>query len=276
MRLLEALRNSVQRIEADLNDSRLIDHRGDRGEFREQVIANFLRPFLPTCYGLRSGAVFAADGSGSRQMDVVLYDAVFSNVLFSDSANSLFPAEAVFGAIEVKSDLSSATLDESIENIRSLKTLQRAPSDMCDILPFRRLGMGAGLTFSPEQRNPYLGICFAFDGLVGETVEGALNGRITSRPTDDELLPNFVFNYRREYFVFRAALQPNVGYSPVPIGAHFDRFCLLHLGTDTLPLFFLTVNVLLNNIILRAPDLEAYWRLVWSDAVARSSAGPTA
>jgi hypothetical protein len=34
------------------------------------------------------------------------------------------------------------------------------------------------------------------------------------------------------------------------------------LGTGTLPLFFLTANICLNQIILKAPDLNAYWQEV--------------
>ena len=123
MRLLDALRNSVIRLEAGLADSRLFDHMGDRGEFREQVVERFLRPYLPKCYGLGSGAIFSANGMSSRQIDIVLYDAVFSNVLFSDSPNSLYPAESVFGAIEVKSDLDFPTKNgRAVKDVRNIRT----------------------------------------------------------------------------------------------------------------------------------------------------------
>jgi hypothetical protein len=87
--LLQALRNSVQRIEADLKDSNLFKHSGDKGEFREHIVQQFLRPFLPPRYVLGSGAVFAENGAQSNHIDVVIYDAVFSNVLFRDRVNSL-------------------------------------------------------------------------------------------------------------------------------------------------------------------------------------------
>lgn len=110
MRLLQAIRNQTARIAAHFEDSKLFTHRGDRGTFREEIISEFLRPFLPECYGLNSGEIFAADGSQSAQVDIVVYDAIFSTVLFRNGTAMLFPAESVFGSIEIKTDLDSREL----------------------------------------------------------------------------------------------------------------------------------------------------------------------
>ncbi len=59
MRLLEALRIQAAKIAADLDNSKLFTHMGDRGAFREEIIKDFLRPFLPNCYGLSSGEIFS-------------------------------------------------------------------------------------------------------------------------------------------------------------------------------------------------------------------------
>ena len=161
MILLQALRNAAGRLAASFEDSKLFQHCGERGQFREHVIGQFLRPMLPECYGIGSGQVFSEDGTESREIDIVLYDRVFSGVLFRDAPSSLFPCESVYGSIEVKSNLTTAELESSIENVRSVKRLKRAPSDMCDLLPFRRLGIGNGLQIDPRTRNPYLGFIFA-------------------------------------------------------------------------------------------------------------------
>lgn len=96
MRLLEALRLHPRTVTLGVENSRLFKHMGDRGTFRERVIQEFLRTFLPLAYGLSAGEVFAADGSQSAQVDIVLYDALFSTVLFRDAGQQLFPAESVF------------------------------------------------------------------------------------------------------------------------------------------------------------------------------------
>jgi hypothetical protein len=259
MKLLQALRNAVTRLESNLKDSDLFEHRGDKGEFRERVVEEFLRPFLPPCYGLGSGAVFSSDGNQSKQIDVVIYDSVFSNVLFRDRTNSLFPCEAVFGLIEVKSELDSAQLSLAVDNVASLKRLSRQPSDMCDLLPFRRLRIGGGLRYDGTMRNPYVSFVFGYRGLIAEAVVQDLNQRVLSMPEAERSnLPDFIFNKERGYMVMRVR-DTGTQLVPVSPGAPFDRFAHVACGADILPLFFLTVNIYLNEIILKAPDLNAYW-----------------
>ncbi len=55
-----------------------------------------------------------------------------------------------------------------------------------------------------------------------------------------------------------------------PPGKPFDRFVAVTAGLDTLPLFFLTVNLCLNQIRLRSPDLNAYWVKVVKECSAGS------
>lgn len=206
MKFLQALRNAASRLADDLEDSELFEHKGNRGEFRETVIEKFLRPYLPECYGLGSGEVFSEDGKSNRQIDVVIYDAVFSNVLFRDQPNSLFPCEAVFGNIEVKSKLTSDELETSIDNIASLKSLPREPSDMMDILPFRRINAGEGLSYDETIRNPYLGIVFVYEGLTSEIVVENLNSKVKNDDYNNPL-PDFVFNKARGYMVIKVNIE---------------------------------------------------------------------
>ncbi|MGC2828143.1 MAG: DUF6602 domain-containing protein, partial [Candidatus Acidiferrum sp.] len=72
---------------------------------------------------------FSANGTQSAQIDIVIYDAIFSTILFRNEDKSLFPAESVFGSIEVKSNLNGNELRTSIENVVSLKCLTRSDSD---------------------------------------------------------------------------------------------------------------------------------------------------
>src|SRR5262249_43601 len=161
-------------------------------EFREHIIGRFLRPFLPNCYGIGSGQVFSSDGSVSNQVDLVLYDQVFSNVLFRDATNNLFPCESVYGTIEVKSILSKEELQASVSNIGSVKRLKRAGTDMLDVTPISRITVGGGITYSqPHISNPYLGIVFAYDGLLAETALDILRAQLASGEYSAELLPNF-------------------------------------------------------------------------------------
>ena len=73
-----------------------------KGEVREHVLANYLRPFLPSVYGLGMGQVFSSKGEMSRQIDIVIQDTVFSIALRIYEKQLLLPYESVFGSIGVK------------------------------------------------------------------------------------------------------------------------------------------------------------------------------
>ena len=270
MQLLTALRNAAQRVVADLQDSNLFSHSGDKGEFRERIIDQYLRPFLPHVYGLGSGLVFSVDGASSRQIDIVLYDAVFSNVLFREHKNNLFPCESIFGTIEVKSQLTTDELKTSIVNIESVKRLPRQASDMLDMLPYSRIGVGGGLTYNRERRNSYLGVIFAYDGLRMEAVADHLNSQMRDDLLLNDRLPDFVFCFERQYMVFRAK---NVGttVTPTRLGEPHQFYSSIPTGTDTLPLLYLTLNVCLNEIRLRGADLNQYWINVFDSVVRGAS-----
>ena len=77
---IEMLRKSIARIEADFEFSTIIDHNASKGTFREQIVQKFLRPFLPNAYGISGGQAFDLDGAISKQLDVVIYDALHSYV----------------------------------------------------------------------------------------------------------------------------------------------------------------------------------------------------
>jgi hypothetical protein len=260
MRLFEALRNQSAKIAADLENSKLFTHMGDRGSFREAIIKDFLRPFLPDCFGLSSGEIFAMNGAQSAQVDIVVYDAVFSTVLFRNGTHQLFPAESVYGSIEVKSNLSSSELDRACENVASVKNLQRRRGDSLDLLPFLRLELGPGLAGGGDLRNPYLGIVFGYSGIEAPKIVEDLSRRLRERPEAKQLLPDFVFVARPGYFIARSAVRDGKDCTLLGGGQDYGKFLWTPTGEDTLPLFYLTLNVCLSHLRLRAPDFQDLWR----------------
>jgi hypothetical protein len=102
---------------------------------------------------------------------------------------------------------------------------------------------------------------FVYDGLLPETVVADLNKRAASSGYDKSNLPDFVFNYRRGYMVMRWR-RDGGHFVPVTPGEPFEVFAHITSGADTLPLFFLTANICLNQVRLRSPDLNAYWKQV--------------
>lgn len=157
MDLMKALRSHAKITHQKIEQTDLFSHNLTKGEVRERVLRDFLRPFLPACYGLGTGQVFSAKNQESKQIDIVIYDAVFSIVMQLDDTKLIFPCESVFGNIEIKSNMKSKKdLESAIENIRSLKSLEREKSIAVDITPIYRLLMGEGFEVDDKKRNPYL------------------------------------------------------------------------------------------------------------------------
>ena len=272
MRLLQAVRNQAARIASEIEDSNLFTQMGDRGSVRERIVTKFLRPFLPPCYGLDSGEVFSADGVQSAQIDIVIYDAIFSTILFRDEEKCLFPAESVFGSIEVKSNLNSAELKTSIDNIGSLKRLARPDTDAADLSPSYRMNLGSGLAVTSGKMNPYLGYIFGYQGISPDIVATELNARVAQNPAAKEQLPDQIFVLHPGYTVMRLGDDGAGKQSVQGPGRPFQQFMYVMTGDDTLPLFYLALNIALGSIRLRSISYQSLWSELFPQVLERARA----
>lgn len=108
-------------------ESGFIQHSGDKGENREEILIDFLVKHLPKRYGVTKGEVITKDGKRSHAIDIIIYDAINCPVLYSGKT-SILPIEGVYGIIEVKSSLSKAEFTDASTKIESFKKL--APRDL--------------------------------------------------------------------------------------------------------------------------------------------------
>lgn len=257
MKYLEGLRTQAKVAKSKFEATGIFSQNLTKGEVRERVLANYLRPFLPSIYGLGTGQVFSSKGEMSRQIDIVIYDTVFSIALCIDEKQLLLPCESVFGSIEVKSVLDKKELDTAIHNILSLKKLERESSDSMDFTPISRLEVGNSLTYGKVKQNPYLGIVFALDGMDGKKIRDQL----VQYPEDyRENLPDYVFNLSKKYMISRwmrksPSEKPDIDCRIGP----YNGFVFIPLGDDTLPVFCLTLNTILNRTRLKQPNLSEIW-----------------
>ncbi len=94
-----------------------IVHAGEKGRTLEHAVMALLRSFLPVEYGLSTGFVVFHSPDGpklSRQLDVIIYDAVRSSPIISLETCDVLPLEAVYGYVEVKATLTSSS-DDAVE-----------------------------------------------------------------------------------------------------------------------------------------------------------------
>ena len=104
-----------------------VKHNGLKGELRETVVHDLLRPFLPNSLGIGSGQIISAYNQTSRQMDVVVFDNSIVPPILSQRQSGLIPVEAALLSVEVKSKLTRDDLINSHNAALDLGKLLFAP-----------------------------------------------------------------------------------------------------------------------------------------------------
>lgn len=105
-------------------------HRPSAGSAKEGVVASFLQDYLPTAFRVDAGLVVAASGTFANEADVLIVDATTNCHFFPDESEHVWPIEAVYALLEVKSGLAPSELRDSIAKCRRFKTLPRSFADV--------------------------------------------------------------------------------------------------------------------------------------------------
>jgi hypothetical protein len=118
-------RSVYNKLEADaLLFNRHLPHEGLKGSENEQALADILRDFLPSRYGVEVNAlVIDRDGAVSRQCDIVIYD----DVRFPKYFRKVYPVETVYAVIEVKTELTKPQVKNACQNEAALRELKFQP-----------------------------------------------------------------------------------------------------------------------------------------------------
>ena len=194
--LQELLEAAGREMSQDLR-SRLVEHPGELGVGREEIIRRFLKSYLPGKFGVSTGFVFDCDGNLSKQVDIIIYDSSICPIFRTKGGIGLFPCEAVVAVGEVKSAISSAgKLHSALEPLESVKALDRsAKGSAYDLV-------------RQEQLNPvenHLHQVFSFLFIVGrslstELVRDELGDWILRR--EPHLWPNIILSLDRYLVTF--------------------------------------------------------------------------
>jgi len=103
-----------------------VDHPFLQGRIREIALENLFKPLLPTGFEMGTGKVIDNRGIQSPEIDLIIYSrSVLPTIMYSERGRlGLFPAEACFYAIEVKSRATAQEIQDAIEKAESLRNLQ--------------------------------------------------------------------------------------------------------------------------------------------------------
>lgn len=101
-------------------------HRGSAGENREDLVQKFLTQQLPKRFGVDTGILISREGEVSNQADLIIVDTLNNAPLHGLSPNRLWPIEAAYALIEVKTRLTPNEIVDAIQKCRRFKTLNRS------------------------------------------------------------------------------------------------------------------------------------------------------
>jgi hypothetical protein len=158
-RLRYSFKQSANQIFYDSN-GKLI-HPGEYGTYREAVVREFLRSFVPGRLSIGTGFIINSLGDISAQSDVVIYDAANTPMLENDEKQRLFPVETVCGVGEVKSDVDRTNLKTAFQKLAKVKEIRRGIQNPVPIK--RDYARDHGRLAHPFDQIPTFLICQRFD-----------------------------------------------------------------------------------------------------------------
>ncbi len=169
-----------------------IAHPGENGHARENILRDFVTTILPSSYEASTGFVFDSSGEISRQVDLVIYRRDYAPV-FSIGGVHHFMVEAVAAVMEIKAAVDSQrVLDQAVQNIRSVKALDRTGRGKNYVLH----GNVQGPHVNPDQfDHQVFGAIVTEASLTPDILHSALTSFFNSNPR--RVWPNLYVDVRR-------------------------------------------------------------------------------
>jgi hypothetical protein len=170
----------VQSADARLRGAlEIIEHNPTRGALAEATLRDLIRDFLPNRWDLGGGFILSAKKKPTKQVDILLYDALSTAPLYRDGNLVVASPGMSAVAIEVKSRLNRDDLLDAMANIESVKRID--PAVVC--------------------------VLFAFKSMTSGTLEGHLSSYLKAakrrRSFDSALLPDKMYLLERGLLVHR-------------------------------------------------------------------------
>jgi hypothetical protein len=110
---------------AQFDTGRMLEHASSAGAASERHWLTLLEQYMPQRYRARPAFVVDRRGRRSRQIDIAIFDHLYSGPLFPDAAGVHIPVESVYAVFEVKPTFSRQWLREAAEKAESVRTLTR-------------------------------------------------------------------------------------------------------------------------------------------------------
>ena len=190
-------------------------HRSSAGTNREELVERFLVDHLPKRLGVSTGLIFSHEGKFSNQADLVVVDDQNNAPLYSDSPNKLWPVEAVYALIEVKTQLTPRDMADAISKGRRFKSLRRA---FCE-------------TRSPQHIKESLFVIWSFESPCPQTLKSNLIEALSEVPRAEQpdlvVVPDRLVAKSGSYLELARLGQPDSSYRRNLHSQHGDNLSSL-------------------------------------------------
>lgn len=94
------------------NATGALEHRGEKGKFREAFLRELIAALLPRRFAMGSGVVIDRWNRQSPQADIIIYDAFNMPPILERDGQGIYPIDSVLRVIEVKSIADTAALNQ--------------------------------------------------------------------------------------------------------------------------------------------------------------------
>lgn len=148
-------------------DREFITHFGSMGDASEHRWIEFLRTYLPDRYKVDKAMVIDSEGNVSDQIDVVIYDGLYTPFIFNQDGHLYIPAESVYAVFEVKQKINKRNVIYTAEKVASVRRLKRTSTSM----------VASGKDVGPRHLTKIVGGILATENSIStETLEEHLRG----------------------------------------------------------------------------------------------------
>ena len=115
---------ALRRLQAEVDGlARVVEHNLTMGEENEAALSRMLTNLIPRRFGTGSGLLIDSEDHQSRQTDIVIYERTMDASLFAQTSQLLFPVEACYATIEVKTRLTKEDIPkigDAVGRVRGL------------------------------------------------------------------------------------------------------------------------------------------------------------
>jgi hypothetical protein len=134
--MISSLKVAAEKMLLDFERTNAVPHNLTKGEAREAVVLqNFLKPYLPSRYSVGKAIIIDIEDKASKQQDLVIFDSFNTPILENLEESLLLFPESVLAAIEVKSVLTKAELEDIIDKSISVWQLKKTAHPSLTLAP---------------------------------------------------------------------------------------------------------------------------------------------